>query len=76
MPNFKWYYWAAQLKAAMFWFTNENTTPWLQIEANTMAPLPLNLYLYSASLPKLKKATSNPFVKNTIVVWYDVLKHI
>jgi len=30
VPNLKWYYWAAQLRAAMFWFTNDNSIPWIQ----------------------------------------------
>ncbi len=56
----------------MFWFTNENSIPWVRTESCTSGQLSLNLYLYSAPLPKLKKATSNPFVKNTIIKVRDL----
>ena len=72
VPNFVWYYWAAQISAAMFWFSDNSTIPWVTIENATTSPLPLKLYLYSNTLKNLLKDTHNPFVKNTIRVWYKI----
>ena len=45
------------------------------IECYTTTPLPLNLYLLSDSPKQLKKNTKNPFVRNTIDVWFKVQSH-
>ena len=58
----------------MFWFSNDVFMPWLEIEKLSSNGLPLNSFLYSASFKTLKKSTTNPFVKNTIVVWHVVQK--
>ena len=75
LPNLQWYYWAAQLTTATCWFSYESPWPWMSMERNMTSPLPLNSYLYSTKLKELKKLTHNPFVKNTILVWYKVHKH-
>lgn len=76
LPNFQWYYWAAQLRATMFWFSEEIDLPWLHIELLASSELTLNSFLYSAPLKTLLKKTVNPFVKNTIGVWYEVHKYL
>ena len=76
LPNLQWYYWAAQLRAAMFWFTKEDAQPWVQIEMLSSKGLTLDSFLYSAPLKKLRKNTVNPFVKNTTVVWHEVHKYL
>ena len=75
LPNLYWYYMAAQLRAAMFWFSNTTCASWVQIERSTTSALPLNLYLYSDSIKKLKSKTKNPFVKNTIEIWFKAQKY-
>ena len=76
IPNFLWYYWAAQIRAAMYWFMDNASVPWVTIERATTSPLPLNLYLYADSLKNLLKTTHNPFVKNTIKVWHKLQAHL
>ena len=76
LPNLQWYYWAAQLTTASRWFSQETPRSWMSMERKMSSPLPLNSYLYSAKLKDLKTLTHNPFVKNTILVWYEVHKHI
>uniref|UniRef100_A0A669E357 Reverse transcriptase domain-containing protein n=1 Tax=Oreochromis niloticus TaxID=8128 RepID=A0A669E357_ORENI len=73
-PNLEWYYWAAQLRTTMFWFSNDIFLPWLEIEKMSSKGLSLHSYLYSAPFKTLKKTTTNPFVKNTVVVWHEVQK--
>ena len=76
VPNFLWYYWAAQIKAIMHWFSNEPKNSWVEIENYITSPLPLKLYLFSDSLKNLLKNTHNPFVKNSIIVWHKVQSHL
>lgn len=76
LPNLLWYYWAAQMRAAMFWFSRETNLPWVQVEMLAAKGLTLDSFLYSAPLNELKRKTENPFVKNTIMIWYEVHKFI
>lgn len=76
VPNLKWYYWSAQLRSAMFYFTEESLPAWVKIEQASIKNLPLKLYLYSADQKTLKKITENPFLKNTIVIWFKAHQHI
>lgn len=76
LPNLKCYYWAAQLRAAMYYFSAPSLPAWVTIEETSTLGLPPKLYLYSASVKKLVKQTKNPFLRNTISVWYSVHKHI
>ena len=64
VPNFVCYYWAVQISAAMYWFSDNPTIPWVAIENATTSPLPIKLYLYSNTLKNLLIDTHSPFVKN------------
>ena len=70
-PNMLWYYWAAQLRTIMFYYTEEGSPSWRNIESRPLK-LPLPEYLFSDSCKKLRKRTANPIVKNMIKVWQDV----
>ncbi len=72
LPNLQWYFWAAQLRAAMYWFSPEPYLPCVQIESFCTKGLWLDTYLYSAPVKKLKRLTDDPFVRNTINVWHNV----
>lgn len=76
VPFLQGYYWAAQLRAASYWFDTTSLPDWVRIEEKTTSKIPLKLYLHSAKLSFLKKHTLNPFVKNTVIVWYEVLKYL
>lgn len=76
-PNLQWYYWAAQLRSIMFYFSSETPPAWLELEAHSVTSgLPLHLYIYSADLKHLRKTTTNPIVMNMINVWYDIKKYM
>lgn len=75
-PNLRWYYMAAQLTSASYYFCTTTPPAWVSIEQQSTQDLPLNLYLYSSSIKTLKKHTKNPFLKNTISVWHAAHKHI
>ncbi len=70
LPNMKLYYWAAQLQAAMFYFLPDEVPAWVEIEKDGIK-LPIHIYLYSSQAKKLKKNTHNPFLRNTITIWYE-----
>ena len=73
LPNFQWYYWAAQLRSIMYYFSPDPVPAWVDIEAFSLTPkLPLNSYMYSPNVKKLREQTSNPFVLNMINVWYTI----
>lgn len=71
LPNLLWYFRAAQLRSASFWFSDPSNLPWVQIEKDKARGLTLDTYLYSDSLRRLKQNTANPFVRTTITAWYE-----
>lgn len=73
-PNLRWYYRAAQLASAAYYFCTTTSPTWVCIERESI-PLPLSLYMYSSGLKTLKICTKNPLIKNTMV-WYASHKHI
>lgn len=75
-PNVQWYYWAAQLRTIMFYFSTESPPSWVNMESAEVAQgLTLKRYIYSANLKHHRKNCSNPIVLNMINVWYVVKKH-
>lgn len=76
-PNIQWYYWAAQLRSIMFYFSSENKPAWVDLESRSVSPsLPLHLFLYSADRKSLRKNTNNPIVLNMIDIWFDTSKYL
>lgn len=74
LPNLAWYYWAAQIRASMFYFWN-HPLAWVTLESySTVVPLPS--YLHSADTKRLLKLTKNHFMKNTILIWHNALAYL
>lgn len=76
LPNLKLYYWSAKLRSAIFYFSLETPPAWVNIEQASISNLPLRLYMYSADSKKLKRSTKNPFLRNTVDVWYKAHQYI
>lgn len=75
-PNLKWYYWSAQLRTATFNFSTGVPPAWVDIEKTSAKNLRLNSkYIYSKEFILLIRTTQNPFLKNTIDIWYKVHEH-
>lgn len=74
-PNLMWYYWAAQLRSIMFYFTLDNTPHWAEMESYGLN-LSLTSYIYSNTVQKLCKQTKNPIVKHMIKIRYEVKKYL
>lgn len=49
-----WYYWAAQLRSIMFYFSMNGSPQWAEMESHGLS-LPLPLYMYSDTAKKLCK---------------------
>uniref|UniRef100_A0A8C6SR27 Reverse transcriptase domain-containing protein n=1 Tax=Neogobius melanostomus TaxID=47308 RepID=A0A8C6SR27_9GOBI len=75
MPCLQWYYWAAQLRSAMFYFSTQSPPAWVSIE-QTISKLPLKLYIYSSKVKSLRRQVTNPFLKNSINTWYKAHEHV
>ena len=67
------YYWAAQIRAAIFYFERNIPPAWVLIESQ-LANILLNLYIYSASKQKLIKHTNNPFLYNVLAYLGEINK--
>lgn len=56
----------------MLWFSKVVFMPPLEIETLSLKGLALSSSLHSASFKTLRNSNTNPFVKNTIVIWHVV----
>lgn len=65
LPFLQGYYWAAQRRAASYWFEHQSPLQWIRMQEITTSKIPLHLYLYSVNVAILKKHTANHFVRNT-----------
>ncbi len=74
-PNLLWYYWAAQLRSIMFYFSSSVSPHWTEMESHNLT-LPLPSYIYSDTVKKLRKQTKNPIVRHMLKIWYDVQNYL
>lgn len=73
LPNFEFFYWAAQLRAIWFWQTEMPNPPaWRQIEQFHAADVPLAGIPFIKSYHALKDGTSNPFIIHTSKLWSTI----
>lgn len=66
-PNFKFYYWATQLRTIVFYFSSKNNPHWVEMESHDLK-LSLPLFMYCDRAKNLRKQTRNPILKNMIKV--------
>ena len=68
LPNFKYYYWAANISKLVSW-THNPDLDWCQNEASSCPDTSLQA-LITSSLPiNYNRYTSNPIVRNTLKIW-------
>lgn len=80
LPCFQHYYWAANLRALMYWrnaypevLTTTTTPAWLVIERDIQdSSLPALLFAENKTIRTFKKC--NPIVVNSLKVWYQLRK--
>ena len=68
VPNLLWYFWAAQIRAGMFYFVTNHPPAWVTIESQLIS-IPIYLYMYSADKKKMIKQTKKPYWFG-LKLWY------
>lgn len=74
LPNFRMYYWAAQLKSMAAWIIHDPEMQWVSMEEYSLPGISLRSlpFLNPQSWKKIK--ITNPWVKHTVRIWNKVLK--
>lgn len=72
LPNFMYYYWAANIRALLYWMRNNTSSPsWKTLEAASVTSSSLDALLCS-KLPlsqPISALTSNPIVVHSLKIW-------
>lgn len=74
LPNFLYYYWAANVKKLPFWLCAPDV-PWCHLEAHSLTSTSLPALICSSPQSSLSRFTSNPIVLSTLKIWYQFRKH-
>ena len=78
LPNFQYYYWAANIRALHYWLHSDTLSPpptWLQMEALSCKPTSLKALMYSPLGFPLSPYTKNVCVKTSLRIWNQFRKH-
>ena len=72
LPNFRFYYIAAQFRSIWCWLHSEgNEARWLSIEQQELKNIPLNIIPFLGSRKELLKLTKNPIILNSFNAWHE-----
>ena len=75
IPNFEYFYWAAQVRAVWTWQAEQAHPPiWTQIEQHHLNKLKLESIPYISCLNSLLAITTNPITIHTYKIWQQVRK--
>lgn len=75
LPNFLYYYWAANVQKIIYWMRSSEGTDWFETESKSCTATSLQA-LVTSSLPiKIVKYTSNPVVHFTLKIWTQLRQH-
>lgn len=71
LPNFQFYYWAANIKAMLYWKESSANDKWLQLENSSCCHTSLYSLLCTRLplLDPISKYSSNPIVKHSFRIW-------
>ncbi len=74
LPDFMFYFWAAQMRAVWFWQRNSTFPPaWIQIERYHAGEIPLDKALF-IPLTCVTKAVDNPFIRHPCKLGFEIRK--
>ena len=74
LPNFRGYYWAANVHKITHWMQSPGTD-WCELEGRSCMSSSLQA-LASSNLPiKISQFTSNPVVISTFKIWSQLRRH-
>lgn len=74
LPNFKLYYWAAQIKAVVAWIIRDPKSQWVSMEEYSVPGISLSQLPFLNLQSQKKIKISNLWVKHTLKIWNKVQK--
>ena len=77
LPNFLFYYWAANIRAVSYWKENDSTShTWVSMEENSTQVMLISLLCARLPLSQpVSSFTSNPLVIHSLKIWYQFRRH-
>lgn len=78
LPDFRLYYWAANLRVIQFWLRGGEMSPspiWLKMEAASSIPASLSSLAHSSITGPYSSFTKNVCVKTTLRIWNQFRRH-
>ncbi|KAM7369499.1 hypothetical protein PAMP_000739 [Pampus punctatissimus] len=76
LPNLKFYYWAAQLRAVVTWVVGDLESGWVSIEQNSMPGIQLSSLPFLSQQSQKKLKINNLWIVHTLKVWNLVQKQL
>uniref|UniRef100_A0A671WYB0 Reverse transcriptase domain-containing protein n=1 Tax=Sparus aurata TaxID=8175 RepID=A0A671WYB0_SPAAU len=73
LPNFQFYYWAANITKIIFWFKSTDIL-WYHLEAQSCPPASLSALLTGPVAANPSGLTCNPVVNATLRIWFQFRK--
>ena len=74
LPNFMYYYWAANIHKLLFWVRNPQPQ-WCQLELMSCVSSSLPALLFSSLPTSPSRYTDNQIVCNSLKIWYQFRRH-
>lgn len=74
LPNFLYYYWAANFQKLPFWLQPPDT-PWCHLEARSCTSTSLSALVCSSLPITPSRYTRNPIVLSTLKIWFQFRRH-
>lgn len=74
LPNFKKYYYAAQMRFILSMFDGESTPSWINIAFHSLRDDTFCDFVYKYNPKMLSKLTDNPILIHLNKLWYDIHK--
>ncbi len=77
LPNFLYYYWAANNQPVLHWMRADNDSPaWCLMESSFCTPASLSALITSSPVSVKLKTGNNILVKSTLRIWSQFYKHV
>ncbi len=74
LPNFMYYYWAANIQKLVFWVQN-SSLPWCNLEAKSCVSSSLPAMVFSSLPMSLSHYTDNPIVCSSLKILFQFRRH-
>lgn len=72
LPNLQFYYWAAQIKNMISWYSVRTNSVWYKMEETACAQLSIRFLPFVKNYTKIKKVLEHLTISNTLRAWRDI----